>query len=286
MVFKGKVLDSVSNMGIPYASVRLMTEQGTFANIGVSANGSGDFTISGENVGWPYYLEVTAAEYEPVDYEIYDEVATNAKIYLIRKVKELDPVIVTSGGKKDNYTWLLIAAGAAILLSEKKKKAAVGKIEFNTSTVITGAAILVALKGFNLLDQLLAAFGLGKDKDDRAFDDENADPESPLKPTIYTNAPTDKRTKAMAYVQPKATQWGNDLISSFGYFYDDEAQAIGVFKKFRSQIEASCFAYIWEDTWGYPDLLQWLKGESYPNDRLDTGEINEIIAYLHALPLY
>jgi hypothetical protein len=292
MVFSGKIVDSFTGAGIPYATVKIYTPEMQYTGIGVSATVDGEFKFSSTVIDWPNIAVVSAAEYEPTEWELYEDFVTAAKIPLVRKVKELDPVIITSGGgdKKANYAWLLLIP---LAIAASKKKNAIGEVGFNTSTVITGAAILVAIKGFNLLNDILTLFGLGKDKDDHAFDNENENPDSPLKPTLYINAPADKKTKAFNSLvsnpngsDNRVNDLAEELFSAFGSWDDDEAQAIGVFKKFRSQIEASCFAYIWEETWGYPDLLQWLKGSTYPNDRLDTGEIKEITDYLHNLPVY
>lgn len=288
MVFNGTIIDKNTGAAVPFASVKIFTDAGAYTGSGTSADAAGNFKISAPVIDWPNYAEISAAEYNTIQWELYDDNLNDVKIQLERKVKELDPVIITSGGgnkDKTNYAWLLLIP---LAMAASKKKKAVGEVGFNMPTVATGIAIVLAFKGFTLINDILTMFGLGKDKDDRAFEDENSDPGSPLKATLYNNAPQDKKTKAWnaLLLNDRATKLADELISSFGAWNDDEAQAIGVFKKFNSQIEASCFAYIWEEKWGYPDLLQWLKGGSYPDDRLDTGEIKEITDYLHNLSVY
>lgn len=283
MVFSGKVYDKETRKGIPNASIKIMTGDGRYTGVGVATNNDGSFKISSAEIVWPNYAVFSAVGYESAAWELYEDFVTDIELFLNRDVKELDPVVITSD-KKNNYGLLILAAIA--IASTKKKKSAVGEIGFNMPTILTGVAIYAAFKSFDILDQLLSVFGLGKDKDDKNFDQENADPESPLKPNLYINAPKDKKQKAYQTVSAKATNLGQRLFDAFGGLNDDEAAAIGVFKNFSSKIEASCFAYIWEEEWQYPDLLQWLKGDSWPNDRLDTGEISEIIKYLDNLPTY
>lgn len=283
MIFNGTIYDKETGAGIPGASIKIMTSDGRYTGVGAAAGKDGSFKLSSSEINWSNYAVISAVGYESIAWELYDDFLNNVRISLTRDVKELDPVVITSD-KKQNYAWLLLVP---LAIAASKKKQSVGEIGFNMPTVITGAAIIVGLKAFNILDQLLSVFGLGKDKDDKDIEQENADPNSPLKPNIYINATSANKQKARtALPDSKLTSLGQRLIDAFGSWNDDEAQAIGVFKNFRTKNEASYFADTWENTWNYPDLLQWLKGDAYPNDRLDTGEINQILKYLDNLPMY
>ena len=81
----------------------------------------------------------------------------------------------------------------------------------------------------------------------------------------------------------------NDLWSSlnkaFGYFNDDETAAIAAFKKhIRTQTQLSYFAE-WVAKNAGVDLLTWLEGSGYPNDRLSAEEIDIITQYVKKLPV-
>lgn len=283
MIIPGRVIDPITEKGIPFASIRIIDPGGNYTGIGTSADNNGQFFIDSALADAPNSIQVTSTGYKPITVKLDDSFFESYRgiFHLNRDEKELDPVVVTSG-KKTNHAWLLLIP---VAMAMSKKKGSVSGIPFNVGTVITVGAALVMFKGLSLVNDILAAFGLSKDKDDKRFDNENDDPESPLKPTLFEKADPAVHTATYNYVVARATDWGQQLLNAFGSFNDNESEAIGVFKKFRTQTEASCFAYIWEYEWQYPDLLQWLKGDGWPNDRLDTGEIAEILNYLHNLPI-
>lgn len=293
MVFSGRVTDKQTGNAIPFASVKIFTDGNEYTGVGVSADANGEFKLSNDVAQWPNYALISAAEFEPVMIELYEDWATGYNYSLVRKVKELDPVIVTSDGNKDkkNLAWLLLIPLAVAATNNKGKK--VGDVGFNMPTVLTAGAALLVFKGFDVLSNIFSFLGLGKDKEDQAAGNDASNPDSPLKGKLYVNAAADKKTAAFNSLvsdpngsNNKVNRLAETLISSFGGWNDDEAQAIGVFKTFRTQIEASCFAYIWTDVWGYPDLNEWLRGDAYPNDRLSNDEIADIISYLKNLPKY
>lgn len=78
--------------------------------------------------------------------------------------------------------------------------------------------------------------------------------------------------------------WGS-LNNAFGYFNDDEAAAIAAFKKhIRTQTQLSYFSE-WVAKNAGTDLLTWLEGSGYPNDRLSAEEIDIITQYVKKLPV-
>jgi hypothetical protein len=81
----------------------------------------------------------------------------------------------------------------------------------------------------------------------------------------------------------------NDLWASlnkaFGYFNDDETAAIAAFRKhIRTQTQLSYFSE-WVTKNAGVDLLTWLEGSGYPNDRLSAEEIDIITQYVKKLPV-
>lgn len=76
----------------------------------------------------------------------------------------------------------------------------------------------------------------------------------------------------------------NELNVAFGYFNDDESAAIASFKKYiRYQTQLSFFSD-WVQKNQNTDLLGWLQGNTYPNDRLSPDEIDIITQYVQNLP--
>jgi len=81
----------------------------------------------------------------------------------------------------------------------------------------------------------------------------------------------------------------NDLWASlnkaFGYFNDDETAVIAAFRKhIRTQTQLSYFSE-WVAKNAGVDLLTWLEGSGYPNDRLSAEEIDIITQYVKKLPI-
>ena len=81
----------------------------------------------------------------------------------------------------------------------------------------------------------------------------------------------------------------NDLWASlnkaFGYFNDDETAAIAAFRKhIRTQTHLSYFSE-WVTKNAGVDLLTWLEGSGYPNDRLSAEEIDIITQYVKKIPV-
>jgi hypothetical protein len=75
------------------------------------------------------------------------------------------------------------------------------------------------------------------------------------------------------------------LNKAFGYFNDDETAAIAAFRKhIRTQTQLSYFSE-WVAKNAGVDLLTWLEGSGYPNDRLSAEEIDIITQYVKKLPV-
>ena len=76
-----------------------------------------------------------------------------------------------------------------------------------------------------------------------------------------------------------------DLNKAFGYFNDDESAAIAAFKNtIRYQTQLSYFSgWVAKNTG--TDLISWLEGGTFPNDRLNASEIDIITQYVKKLPV-
>lgn len=288
MKVAGSIIDKGTGDGIPDATVQIFDDSGNYTGAGVTADSSGNFILNTPLWIPGNWIVVSSVGYKSATQMIDDDffIWWNHQVLLIRDTKVLPDVTVASGSKK-NYAWLLLL-GAAVAVDQstkKKKVSAVGAID--TGTVVAAGVALAMFKGFSLLNDLLSALGLTKDKDDTDFEHESQNPGSPFNLPYWQSIDYPTRVFVYGQVKPLYEQYKQELLDSFGYWNDDEAQAIGVFKHFTTKYQVACFCYIWQEEDGYAPMLEWLKGGGFwdwPADRLDTGEINEIIKYVDNLP--
>lgn len=274
MDISGKIIDKGTGLPIPFASIVVLDREGMETGAGTSAYDDGTFWLT---INSGASIVITSVGYAPLHVPINGSVSDN--FALTKVIKDLPPVVVTSGHSNANYLWLLL------LIPALAKKKAVSGVDFNLSTVLAAGAVIALFKGFDIFDKLFAFLGLTKDKDDNDFDDASEDPNNVMHPTLWNKASeTDKQTTKLNLSEQRITDLGQTLMDAFGWYDDDEAQAIGVFKSFKTKLEVSYFSHVWQNVWNEGDLLQWLKGSAYPNDRLSTSEINDILKYVGALP--
>jgi hypothetical protein len=93
----------------------------------------------------------------------------------------------------------------------------------------------------------------------------------------YTSFPNGSLTAT------QAMQYLVAIDNAFGPISDDVAAVNAVFHQLTSQSEVSYMADIAYQASGR-DLLTYLRGTSWPNDRLSDSEINDIDIYLQKLP--
>lgn len=182
---------------------------------------------------------------------------------------------------KTSAMLLIIAAiGLFLVLRNKQKK--VGKLtteEVKPWLLIGGAAL-----GFVLFKQLMEALGLWKDPDERRLDDLSKDANSFWNPNFWRNIPAGSN-----YTNPitltTAKNYAREIYGSFGAFNDCEECVKGIFKRISSQASASYIAYAFNLEYG-SDLLDFLRGGIWPQDRLSDKDVNEITNYVLTLPKY
>lgn len=179
-------------------------------------------------------------------------------------------------------TWLLLAIAAALffVLSNKKKK--VGAL--STQEVLPFILIAGAVLGFKLIEQLLQSLGIWKDKDDRALDAAAIDANSFWNPGYWKTKPpnvnyTRPITKDVAY------NYAGQIEESFGPFNDCEECVKAVFRQLPSQAAASFVSDVFVQRYGI-DLLDYLRGGVWPQDRLSSSDVAEINSYVLSLPKY
>ena len=185
---------------------------------------------------------------------------------LTKKSGALLPILLGSG-------LLIIAAN-----NEKKKVGAVEKTDILNIGLVIGGGFLL-FKGINILNSLFDFLGLSKSKETQSLDFSSSDPNSFWNPNFWRQF----SSFTYAITEPQAQQIINQLKDAFGYFNDDESAAISALKTLRTQSNLSFLAWEFSKT-DNQDLLTWLRGDSFPNDRLSDSEVYSLHQYFSNLP--
>lgn len=106
----------------------------------------------------------------------------------------------------------------------------------------------------------------------------NLSPWSPQFYKAYTGA-------KLLLTDAAATSYANNIWQSTSPVYDDFDRVIGVFKKFKTQAQVSQVADKFQQKFA-ADLLTWLLGSTWPIDRYDADQVNQLRAIVNQLPKY
>src|SRR5574337_496543 len=172
-------------------------------------------------------------------------------------------------------TWYALAGGLGLILmlnEIKKKKKRVGKIE--TSEILPIILIGAALIGFNLIQKLLTSLGIWsspetKNLDAIASSGANTNFWNPNYYLQFSSYPNGNVTT------PQAIDYINQITSAFGIFNDCEECVTGVFRQMKTKSNVSFLAKVFYDQTGQ-DLLTYLRGGLWPQDRLSDQDVNTI----------
>lgn len=177
--------------------------------------------------------------------------------------------------------WLIAAALAAIYVYRRnnKKVGALTSDDVKTIMLATGGII-----GFTLIKQLLESLGIWQDADGAALDNATNNPNSFWSPIFWQNKPT---YTPWTYTINEAQAIGilQQIQDCFSFYNDNEERAIGIFKTLRTQSNLSYLAYVFADQ-GKGDLLTYLRGGNWPQDRLSDADVQVINQYISRLPKY
>lgn len=144
-----------------------------------------------------------------------------------------------------------------------------------------GLGAIVVLKMFGAIDGILEAVGLKDGKATKDLDQAAADTTSYWSPLFYKSAPAG----AWLLTAATAKQYANEIYDAVGAFNDDEDAVIAVFKRLRAQSQVSQLADVFYQL-HKADLLTFLRGGSWPQDRLSDADVNKINTYINSLPKY
>ncbi len=184
--------------------------------------------------------------------------------------------------KKPIPIGLILAAIGALIAFAKKRKKEVGKV--TTSDVMPFLIIGGGLLAFSVVKQILEGLGIWDSKDTKELDNTATDPGSWWSPMFWRSKP-DNVPYSYTISTATATAWADELYDAFGPFNDDEDAAIAIFKRMRTKANASFFAEVFALRTG-EDLLTFLRGGSWPQDRLSDEDVNVINNYIDHLPNY
>jgi hypothetical protein len=222
----------------------------------------GNYSLTVDNLSSDQYFQFTAPGYN-LYYANDISLASNPNVLLLK-----EPV----------KTGEILFPLALLALIMTKKKATMGKLQ--TKDVYPYLLIGGVLVVTGALKKMLTSLGILTSADTTALDTANTNPESFWNPDFwrqFTSFPNGSLTQA------EAVQMLSEIDASFGVISDNVAQVTGVFKKLTSQAEVSYLSYMATKI-SNTDLLTYLRGGTWPNDRLSDSEVQSINLFLSKLP--
>jgi hypothetical protein len=144
--------------------------------------------------------------------------------------------------------------------------------------------ILIAVSGiavvyFGLLNPLLKYLGIKDSEETKLLDNEASATGSPWNPNFYKSVPN-----AIILKRAYAENLAQTIYNSFGYFNDNEEQATGAIKSLMFKTQVSFLSQVFYELYKQ-DLLKFLRGGNYPQDRLSDKDVNELNLFVNKLPL-
>lgn len=191
--------------------------------------------------------------------------------------------VVLQFQKSPAFPVLEAAALVALIAFAQHKKKTVGKME--TKDVFPWLLIGGGLLAFSIVKKILEWLGVWKGQDSKTLDEEAADPNSPWSPTLWQTLKAKGVTWTYAITYDQAAALVTQLTDAFGMFNDNEDAAKAVFHNFRTQANASYFSDVFQRITG-DNLLSYLRGGMWPQDRLSDADVYEITLYLKNLKQY
>lgn len=142
--------------------------------------------------------------------------------------------------------------------------------------LIGGYLVFEIVGGFK---GLMEKLGLKADQNTKDLNTASTNSNSWWSPVFYKDK-TNARILSRAATEEKAKA----IYNAFGLFNDGEEQVIGVFKTLPSQAAASWLSDVFYQLYG-EDLLAFLRGGNWPQDRLSDEDVAVINNYINSLPV-
>ncbi len=143
--------------------------------------------------------------------------------------------------------------------------------------IIAGAA--AGLIYFGILDPLLKFLGIKTSADSAALDSAASNPNSFWSPQFWKN-----QRNAIIMTRSSAESIAKNVYDAFGAFNDNEEQAIGALKALHYQTQVSFLSDVFFQLYSM-DLITFLRGGSWPQDRLSDSDVQDLNLYLSKLPV-
>lgn len=245
------------------------------------------FRINGENTddvapvpleGNSYIIETTA-----------DQIQSYGAMF---RAKGFIPIFIPFPTLRDNSTvtmtkeesfpfWIVILVIGAVYLYRKntKKVGALGMGDLFPIFILAGGII-----AFDIIKKILIKLGIWDSKDTKDLDAAATDPNSAWSPTFYKTKPSNIPW-SYAITTSQAKEYSKTIYDSFGAFNDCEECAKGVIRQMRTKSNVSYLAEVFSQQHG-EDLLSFLRGGWWPQDRLSDADVNELNNYVNQLPKY
>jgi hypothetical protein len=238
-------------------------------------------------------LSQIASSYE-AEISVQDVPATQLKVQLYKKgfksitanVSDLlllpDPKTIYFE-RGHNFPVLESAALFALIVFATRKKKKVGAI--TTSDIYPFLLIGGGLLAFSLIKKILESLGIWENKDSKSLDEAATDPNSWWNPTYWQSVKPANRQWSYAINYDTAAAWVTELQDAFTFYNDCEECAIAIFKRMHTKANASYFSWVFNQITG-EDLLTYLRGGMWPQDRLSDADVNTINNYINNLAQY
>lgn len=180
-----------------------------------------------------------------------------------------------------NYNGLLLIGGIAVatylVYAAARKRKKVGK--FSQKDLIPIFWIVGGLIGLDVIKKILIALGIWDDPKSKQLDQEGADPNSAWNPAFWKKS----QNYSYAISQAQAESYAKQVYDAFGAVNDNEEQAIDVFHRLRTKANVSFLADVFAQMY-QQDLLTFLRGGMWPQDRLSDSDVAGINDYISKLP--
>jgi len=199
---------------------------------------------------------------------------------LISTLQTEPDVILMKGSDNVSWSYIMLVLGAVMLYrNQTKKVGALGASDVLPIILLTGGVL-----GFSVIKKVLESIGLWSSQDSKDLDAAGSSASSWWNPNFYKTKPYN-----IPYTNPitstTAKVLAEKLYSSFGPFNDDEESAISVFKSLPSQSAGSYVSESFLNRYGQ-DMLTFLRGGVWPQDRLSDADVAVINRYVNSLPKY
>lgn len=144
-----------------------------------------------------------------------------------------------------------------------------------TTVALIGAVII----GFDLLKKTFEGLGIWTSQESKQLDTQASNPGSYWNPNYYTQF----SSYSYAITTAQAKQMAATIYNSFGMFNDCEECVKSVFYGLKTKANVSFLSKVFADQYGQ-DLLSFLRGGIWPQDRLSDSDVAEIDSFVSKLP--